>query len=64
MPQRAWCASRRVDGDAFVKVRACTYEGRRYAHVVNTADAPRTFGAWRLGPYELRVLGKDDFIRQ
>lgn len=47
-----------VDGDAFVKVRACTYEGRRYAYVVNTADTPRTFGAWRLGPYELRVLGK------
>ena len=49
-----------VGGDAFVKVRACTYEGRRYAYVVNTADEPRTFGAWQLGPYELRVLG-DDF---
>ena len=49
-----------VGGDEFVKVRACTYEGRRYAYVVNTADGPRTFGAWQLGPYELRVLG-DDF---
>lgn len=45
-----------VDGDAFVKVRACTFKGKRYGYVVNTEGRERTFRDWKIEPYELRVV--------
>ena len=48
--------------DETVKIRACTFRGRRYLYAVNTSDVPRTVRyafpdgttALTLAPYELR----------